>query len=107
MGLDKAKVGTSCSWGNYDGWYDCPLGAFCDWGAVTSLIIFSVLGAVLYRMGGTHLGTKFRDWGVPTVMLWWFILNGIEHWSLVICWFLMWGAQTTYNKWAQNLFGRK
>jgi hypothetical protein len=60
--------------------------------------LFSILAAFLYRLGGTKYGTKYRDWGVPTCMLWYLILNGIEHWSLVLCWLLMFGAQTSYFK---------
>ncbi len=71
-----------------------------------NILFWSVLAAVLYRVGGTSWGTKYRDWGVPTCMLWYFILMGVEHWSLVLCWGLMFGAQTTYNKWAAKLIGR-
>jgi hypothetical protein len=69
-----------------------------------SLIFFSTLSTVLYRIGGTQLGTKYRDWGVPTCMIWFFISQGIKHWSLVLCWLLMFFAQTTYNKWAHKFF---
>ena len=62
------------------------------------LIFFSLLSAFLYRLGGTKHGTKCRNWGVPTCMLYYFIFQGIEHWSLVLCWLLMFGAQTTYFK---------
>ena len=74
---------------------------------VTWIIAFglSILAAKLYRMGGTSRGTLWRDLGVPCCMLAWFILTGHWHWILVLCFGLMFGAQTTYNKWAQRLIG--
>ena len=63
-----------------------------------NLIIFSVLAAAAYRIGGTSWGTKYRDWGVPTCMMWWFILSGIENKWICLCWLLMFSAQTSYFK---------
>lgn len=63
-----------------------------------SLIFFSLLSSAFYRLGGTSWGTKYRDWGVPTVMLWWFIFQGIENKWICLCWLLMFFAQTSYFK---------
>jgi hypothetical protein len=61
-------------------------------------LLFASVGAVLYRLGGTSFGTKYRDWGIPTCMIWYFLVTGVEHWSLCLCWLFMFGAQTTYFK---------
>jgi hypothetical protein len=62
--------------------------------------ILSGLAAVLYRLGGIGLpfNTKFRDLGVPFCMLAFFLFSGIWNWWLLLCWGLMFAAQTTYFK---------
>lgn len=66
------------------------------------LIIFSLLSARLYRMGGTGGGfwgdTKWRDWGCPTMAVLAVVAQSAWCWALVAVWFLMWGAMTTYWK---------
>jgi len=67
---------------------------------VISLILLSALSAILYRLGGWGHGfnTKVRDMGVPTCMILYMSLAGHWHWILIVCWGLMFGAQTTYFK---------
>ena len=67
----------------------------------------SIFAAKLYRMGGTSRGTLWRDLGVPCCMLAYFLITGHFHWILILCFGLCYGAQTTYNKWAQRLIGVK
>lgn len=70
-----------------------------------TVILLSFLSAWLYRRGGTKTGTLWRDIGVPSCITAFFILTGHWHWILVLCFGLVYGAQTTYNKWAQRLIG--
>lgn len=60
--------------------------------------ILSIVSAVFYRAGGTSLGTKWRDFGVPSCMIAYFLLTGQFHWILILCFGLMFAAQTTYFK---------
>jgi len=70
---------------------------------ITVSIILTILGAaagaVCYRLGGAAgYNTKFRDIGVPLVaclVMWsW----GWGHWSLVLCFGLLFASLTTYFK---------
>lgn len=57
------------------------------------------LAGVLYRMGGAAgYNTKFRDLGVPCVMIAAMSVLGHFHWSLFICFGLLFGSLTTYFK---------
>ena len=68
-------------------------------------IILIVLGAIFYRMGGSDkYDTKWRDLGVPAVSLLSMYLLGRWHWSLFICFPLMFGAMTTYWKVLNRFF---
>ncbi len=62
----------------------------------------SCLSAILYRMGGTSLGTKWRDIGCSGVIVAEIALFGqikgiVAFISLLPCFFLMWGALSTYR----------
>ena len=62
-------------------------------------LVGAVLCGVLYRMGGSDTyGTKWRDFGVPTVVT--PILGAWTqwHWSLALCWLLLFASLTTYFK---------
>lgn len=63
-------------------------------------IWLSFISGLLYRAGGygPPFNTKFRDLGVPSIMLIYFWTTG--HWdsSLWLCFLLMFGAQTSYFK---------
>ena len=68
--------------------------------AIINLIFWSILSAVLYRLGGWGHGfnTKVRDLGVPSCMMAYMAISGhYTHW-LWLCFILMFGAQTTYFK---------
>ena len=59
----------------------------------------SICAGILYRAGGSDTyNTKVRDLGVPTIMLLYFILTGHFHWSLLLCFGLLFGSLTTYWK---------
>jgi len=62
----------------------------------------SVIAGILYRVGGTSAGTKWRDCGCPLVFLicLWFLkgLNLGFWWVYVLTFGLGWGALTTYWK---------
>lgn len=70
-------------------------------------IPLSVAGGYLYRRGGTSSGALWRDMGVPSCVAAYFLITGNWHWILILCFGLVFGAQTTYNKWAQKLIGMK
>jgi len=54
---------------------------------------------VLYRMGGSgEYNTKARDFGCPAVAVVSALNIGLRHWSLFICFLLLFGAMTTYWK---------
>ncbi len=70
-------------------------------------LIASTLGAILYRLGGTSAGTKFRDLGVPTIVTVYLLTLGLKAslWGLFglvgayfIAFGLLFGALTTYWK---------
>jgi len=57
-----------------------------------------LLAGFAYRAGGASWGhTKIRDCGVPLIMLIAMWKLGLWHWSLLICFGLMWGALTSYK----------
>ena len=67
------------------------------------LIGLSLLAGFLYRAGGADWGnTKWRDLGVPIVMIYAMSLLRGWDWSLIPCAFLLFGSLTTYNKWASR-----
>ena len=75
-------------------------------------IILSILAVGLYRCGGGGsdlwvryhflpkwlFDTKARDVGVPLCMLTYFAITAHWRWILVLCFGLMFGAQTSYFK---------
>jgi len=62
-------------------------------------LLLVVASAVLYRMGGADgYNTKFRDFGCPLSAVASAWLIGLQHWSLVISFGLLFGAMTTYWK---------
>lgn len=69
-----------------------------------SLIIGTIFGGVLYRMGGAAgYNTKFRDFGIPTVAVLVFLVWVWPHYdltflSLILTWGACFGVQTTYWK---------
>jgi hypothetical protein len=67
---------------------------------ILKTILLTAVSALLYRLGGWGHGfnTKVRDMGVPTCMLALMAWLGLWHWSLILCFGLMFGAQTTYFK---------
>lgn len=71
------------------------------------MIALSVLGGILYRAGGIGkpYNTKWRDIGVPCVMLIAMSALGLWHWSLIPCFLLLVASLTTYNKWLGVLLG--
>lgn len=62
----------------------------------------SIVSGILYRLGGTSAGTKWRDCGCPLVFLiclW--LLKGLNlgfWWVYLLTFGLMWGSMTTYWK---------
>lgn len=60
--------------------------------------LFSLAGGGLYRKGGTSAGTLWRDLGVPICMVIIMTLLGKFHWSLILCFGLMYASCTTYFK---------
>lgn len=72
---------------------------------IITAVPLSIAGAYLYRRGGTSAGTLWRDLGLPCCMLAYFLITAHFHWILILCFGMMYGAQTTYNKWAQRLIG--
>lgn len=69
-----------------------------------SLIVGTIAGGVLYRMGGAAgYNTKFRDFGIPTVAVfvfcfWCWPKYDLTFLSLILTWGAIFGAQTTYWK---------
>jgi len=63
------------------------------------LFIGSIIGGVLYRMGGSdNYDTKARDFGVPLVAI---VLMGLLykwHWTMIPSFGLMFASLTTYFK---------
>lgn len=73
--------------------------------AVT-VFIGSIFAAVTYRLGGTSAGSKWRDAGVPAIMVTVMTITGHWHWTLILCFGLLWVACSTYNKWVGYLLNR-
>ena len=74
---------------------------------MVTAVILSIVGGIVYRLGGTSRGTLWRDSGVPSCMAAYFAITGHWHWVLILCFGLTYASQTTYNKWAQRLIGVK
>lgn len=71
-------------------------------------VIASLASAILYRVGGTNAGTKWRDFGVPIVfgLFVYFVLHiQAEWWAYAIAILGLFGTLTTYNKWVSKYFG--
>lgn len=64
---------------------------------VVTAILLTVLGAILYRLGGS-VQTKYRDVGVPLCVLALVAILGGWHWSMLVSAVLMFGAMTQYWK---------
>lgn len=61
------------------------------------IAIFSIIGAILYRMGGAKgFNTKIRDLGVTTVFIALLTLLNGWSWWYILCFVLMFGSLTTY-----------
>lgn len=73
---------------------------------ICSVVLLSVISGILYRIGGTKHGTLWRDLGVPAVMIAAMFVLGHWHWTLVLCFGLLWASLTTYNKWVGYFFNR-
>lgn len=71
---------------------------------IIALIGGTVLGGILYRMGGAAgYNTKFRDFGIPTVAVFVFLFFcwpnlDLTLLSLILTWGAIFGVQTTYWK---------
>ena len=67
---------------------------------IITAVPLSILSGVLYRLGGygPPFNTKVRDFGVPSCMAAYFAITGHWHWVLILCFGLVFGAQTTYFK---------
>lgn len=74
--------------------------------SILAVIVLSFYAAVLYRLGGTSAGTKWRDLGVPAIMVAAMLALGHWHWTLILCFVALFGALTTYNKWVSYFFNR-
>ena len=62
-------------------------------------VIFGIASAVLYRMGGSgNYKREIRLYGLPTLMIIYYTITGNFHWSLIICFGLLFGSLTTYWK---------
>jgi hypothetical protein len=63
-------------------------------------LVFSIASACCYRMGGTSLGTKWRDCGVPLVATAYLLVLGLKApwWAYLAHFGLLWAAMTTYWK---------
>jgi hypothetical protein len=67
------------------------------------LLVLSVASAILYRLGGSTYGTKWRDYGVPTIVTIWLLLNirplnVLNIGMIILCFPLLMGSLTTYFK---------
>lgn len=65
---------------------------------ILKLLGLALISGVLYRFGGVGkpYNTKYRDMGVPLVMLYAMYILGAWNWWLILCYGLMFGALTTY-----------
>lgn len=64
-----------------------------------AVIVASTLASILYRLGGANgFNTKYRDVGCSliTCLLAGYLLSW--HWTLILCFGLLWGALSTYWK---------
>ena len=65
-----------------------------------TVFVLACLAGVVYRLGGygPPFNTKWRDLGIPALVMAYFTVTGHWHWSLVPCFLLLFGAQTSYFK---------
>lgn len=72
-----------------------------------SVLGLTFIAGLLYRMGGSgDYDTKARDIGCSICMVLTIALLGLWHWSVLICFFLMFGAMTTYWGFVNKWFGK-
>lgn len=73
---------------------------------ILELILFLIISAIFYRIGGVRKGlTKWRDWGCSLLLIGLsMFLFGIGKlwWCYPICFLLSWGALSTYG---DTIFG--
>lgn len=75
--------------------------------SIIGVIVFSLLGAWLYRKGGAaKSNTKFRDVGVAVVVSVLILVLGIRDWSVLFSGVLLMGALTTYWDKVNKFFKR-
>lgn len=70
------------------------------------IVLLSIIAGVFYRAGGNGSGTLWRDIGVSACMVLVMVLMGHWHWTLTLCFGLLWASLTTYNKWVGYFFNR-
>lgn len=68
-------------------------------------VFLSGVSGYLYWVGGQSkdvikwANTKWRDFGIPTCVIAWFLLNGYHNtWALLVTFLFTFGAQTSYFK---------
>ena len=61
-------------------------------------LITAILGGILYRVGGTSAGTKWRDLGLPALSIGLLTLLNGWNWTYILCFGLYFGSLTTYWK---------
>jgi len=71
---------------------------------IIATILLSVMGGILYRMGGSsRFHTLFRDIGTTLCAVTLMSVFGIKDWTLIASFVLLYAAMTTYldfvNKW--------
>lgn len=67
----------------------------------------SIMGGILYRMGGSEkFHTFWRDIGISLIMVGSMIELGFGHWTLATSFVLLWVALTTYWDFVNKWFGR-
>lgn len=68
----------------------------------------AIISGLLYRAGGKGkpFHTTCRDAGCPAIALLTLYLSGVHGpwWAFVLSFGALWGALTTYHKWASRLF---
>lgn len=83
--------------------------------AFITVVSLSLLAGFLYQCGGRAKTGKWydfllnsitRDAGVPVVTTLALVALGHWHWSLILCFGILWGALSSYNKWVGYLFNR-
>jgi hypothetical protein len=67
------------------------------WQVILTFLL-SVAGGIFYHLGGTNKGTLWRDLCVPTIMSIYLILTGHFHWSLFLCFGLLYAGLTWSGK---------